>query len=103
MSIFTDNEAAEGMIASASRMTKRGFIIRRKGVYAMGAEHGFQLAMNLEGAFRITDQCLRKECFLVDDIIDSGWTFTIASAMLRKSDCTGVFPLALAQNTPGMG
>lgn len=66
-------------------------------------ENSYQQARNLDGAFRITNQCLSGECFLVDDMIDSGWTFTIASAQLRKAGCAAVYPLALAQNSPRMG
>lgn len=33
---------------------------------------------------------------LVDDIVDSGWTFTMAASMLRKAGSGEVWPLALA-------
>ena len=65
-------------------------------------ENNYQQAKNLDGAFTITDQCPAGECLLVDDIIDSGWTFTVASALLQKAGCTAVYPMALALNRPRM-
>lgn len=34
---------------------------------------------------------------LVDDIVDSGWTFAVAAWLLRKRGSGEVWPLALAQ------
>ncbi len=65
-------------------------------------ENSYQQVRNLDGVFNITDQCLKGECLLVDDMIDSGWTFTIASALLRQAGCSAVYPMALALNTPRM-
>ena len=39
---------------------------------------------------------------LVDDMVDSRWTFTVAAAVLRQAGCGAVFPLALALNSPRM-
>jgi ATP-dependent DNA helicase RecQ len=38
---------------------------------------------------------------LVDDVIDSGWTVTVISALLRKQGCEAVFPVALASTGSG--
>ena len=65
-------------------------------------ENSFQQVSNLDGVFAITDQCLDGECLLVDDMINSGWTFTVASALLRQASCTRVYPMALALNSPRM-
>ena len=65
-------------------------------------ENSYQQARNLDGVFNITDQCFKGKCLLVDDMIDSGWTFTIASALLRKAGCSAVYPMALALNSPRM-
>jgi ATP-dependent DNA helicase RecQ len=35
---------------------------------------------------------------LVDDVIDSGWTLTVAARMLRRAGAAAVLPFALAQN-----
>lgn len=68
-----------------------------------GMENSYHQAKNLDGAFRITDECRSGGCLLVDDMIDSGWTFTVASVLLRKAGCKAVYPLALAQNSPRIG
>ena len=65
-------------------------------------ENSYQQVRNLDGVFDITDQCLDEECLLIDDMIDSGWTFTVASALLRKAGCSAVYPMALALNSPRM-
>ncbi|MEW5941405.1 MAG: phosphoribosyltransferase family protein [Chloroflexota bacterium] len=36
---------------------------------------------------------------LVDDILDSGWTLTMAGWLLRSHGCGQVFPFTLAQAT----
>ena len=62
-------------------------------------ENSYHQAKNLDGVFTITDQCLDGECLLIDDMIDSGWTFTVASALLRQAGCSAVYPMALTLNT----
>ena len=63
-------------------------------------QNSFQQAKNLDGAFTINDACLTEECLLIDDMVDSRWTFTVASALLRQAGCTAVYPMALALNSP---
>ena len=66
-------------------------------------ENSFQQARNLDGVFAVDQTALcRGPCLLVDDMIDSGWTFTVAGALLRQAGCPAVFPLALALNSPRM-
>ena len=65
-------------------------------------ENSYHQAKNLDGVFTITDQCLDEECLLIDDMIDSGWTFTVASALLRQAGCSAVYPMALALNSQRM-
>jgi ATP-dependent DNA helicase RecQ len=62
--------------------------------------NSYQQAHNLDGAFDIDNaQIVRGAVFLVDDIVDSGWTFTVIAALLRRAGCDRVFPLALALNS----
>jgi ATP-dependent DNA helicase RecQ len=64
-------------------------------------ENSYQQVRNLDGAFTIN--LAPKEylpCLLVDDMIDSGWTFTVASALLCQAGCSAVYPMALALNSP---
>lgn len=62
--------------------------------------NSYQQVLNLKGVFAVQD-VLTGPCLLVDDIIDSGWTFTIAGASLRAKGCEAVYPLALAVNIAG--
>ena len=66
-------------------------------------ENSYQQVRNLDGVFRTN--LVSQEygpCLLVDDMVDSRWTFTVASAVLRQTGCTAVYPLALALNSPRM-
>jgi ATP-dependent DNA helicase RecQ len=66
-------------------------------------ENSFQQANNLDGAFNINleeQQC--DPCLLVDDMVDSRWTFTVVAALLRQKGCSAVYPMALALNSPRM-
>ena len=66
-------------------------------------ENSYQQVRNLDGAFSINlEPRVYPPCLLVDDMIDSGWTFTVASALLRKVGCAAVYPMALALNSPRM-
>jgi ATP-dependent DNA helicase RecQ len=38
----------------------------------------------------------REPVFLVDDMVDSRWTFTVLAALLRKAGSGPVYPVALA-------
>ena len=58
-------------------------------------ENRFHQCNNLDGAFRIKEKPLSSPVFLIDDIVDSGWTFTIATALLRQSGSGFVYPVAL--------
>ncbi|MFO7970473.1 MAG: RecQ family ATP-dependent DNA helicase [Desulfobacterales bacterium] len=66
-------------------------------------ENSYQQARNLDGAFNINlEPKDYQPCLLVDDMINSGWTFTVASALLRQVGCSAVYPMALALNSPRM-
>ena len=66
-------------------------------------QNSHQQVRNLDGVF-----CINLEpkeygpCLIVDDMVDSRWTLTVASALLRQVGCTAVYPLALALNSPRM-
>jgi len=66
-------------------------------------ENSFQQARNLDGTFHVNLEAKAySPCLLVDDMVDSRWTFTVASVLLRQSGCRAVYPLALALNSPRM-
>jgi ATP-dependent DNA helicase RecQ len=60
-------------------------------------ENSFQQAHNLDGAFVVDRRMVENgPVLLVDDVTDSGWTFTVLAALLRQAGCSAVIPLALA-------
>jgi ATP-dependent DNA helicase RecQ len=63
-------------------------------------ENSYQQAHNLENVFEIETREVRSEpVLLVDDMVDSRWTFTVVAAHLLESGSGPVFPLALAMTT----
>ena len=66
--------------------------------------NSFQQANNLDGAFAISPGRVRAgPVLLVDDMVDSRWTFTVLAALLRQHGSGPVFPAALAMTTSGGG
>lgn len=64
-------------------------------------QNSFLQAKNLDGVFEIQDaQLLEEPVLLVDDMVDSRWTFTVIAALLRRAGCPAVFPVALAMSSP---
>lgn len=63
-------------------------------------QNSFRQCKNLDGAFSIEEWMIREDpVFLVDDIVDSGWTYTIAAALLRRAGSGEVFPVALTSTS----
>ena len=60
-------------------------------------QNSFQQARNLEHAFAIDDSAVRTTAvLLIDDMVDSRWTFTALGYKLLRSGSGPVFPFALA-------
>lgn len=60
-------------------------------------ENRFYQCNNLDGAFVIdTELCYCDPVLLVDDAVDSAWTLTLASILLREAGVNAVVPFALA-------
>jgi len=61
-------------------------------------QNSAQQARNLAGAFAV-DPWPRviEPVLLVDDMVDSRWTFTLIAALLRAAGSGPVFPVALAE------
>lgn len=64
-------------------------------------ENSAQQAANVHGAFAVTEPVDPAPVLLVDDIVDSGWTFTVVAALLREAGSGHVHPVALADAQPG--
>jgi ATP-dependent DNA helicase RecQ len=63
-------------------------------------QNSAQQVANLDGAFAIAHDVVQPgPVILVDDMVDSRWTFTVGAWLLRKSGSGPVFPVALAQTT----
>jgi len=64
-------------------------------------ENRYHQCHNLDGAFAVEAAGFEIACpvLLVDDVFDSGWTMTIATALLRQAGSGPVYPYALAATT----
>lgn len=60
-------------------------------------ENSARQAANVWGSFAVKAKPSPAPVLLVDDIVDSGWTFTVAAWLLRKRGSGEVWPLALAR------
>lgn len=67
-------------------------------------QNSVQQEHNLDGAFQVdASQVGDGPVLLVDDIVDSGWTFTVLAAQLREAGIPAVHPFALASTAAGGG
>lgn len=63
-------------------------------------ENRYHQCHNLDGAFAVNPEPGTKGVvLLVDDVVDSAWTLTLASALLRQAGTAAVYPFALAKST----
>lgn len=63
--------------------------------------NSYKQAKNLDGVFEVDKAAmLAGPVLLLDDMVDSRWTFTVAGALFRLAECPAVVPLALALNSP---
>ena len=59
-------------------------------------------ARNVDGSLAVVDKdMLAGPVLLVDDMVDSRWTFTVAAWLLRSRGAGEVWPLALAEARGG--
>ena len=65
-------------------------------------ENSTQQCRNLDGVFALAgDAAVGRPVLLVDDVVDSGWTLTVAAALLRGCGSGPVFPMALTASGAG--
>lgn len=57
-------------------------------------------ARNVIGAFEVFKEPMPTSVLLIDDVVDSRWTLTVAAELLRKRGSGPVWPLALAMHSP---
>ncbi len=66
--------------------------------------NSFQQTQNLAGAFAVDAAGVRTEpVLLVDDMVDSRWTFTVLALLLRQAGSGPVYPFALADTSSADG
>lgn len=56
----------------------------------------FHQCRNLDGVFAVSESILSGPVLLIDDMIDSGWTMTVITALLRRMGSGPVYPLAIS-------
>ncbi|MEO1441021.1 MAG: RecQ family ATP-dependent DNA helicase [Chloroflexota bacterium] len=59
-------------------------------------QNSYQQVHNLIGTFEVAADIPETSVLLVDDMVDSKWTFTIVGALLSARGCSAVYPFALA-------
>jgi ATP-dependent DNA helicase RecQ len=59
--------------------------------------NSYQLLRNVAGSFAVDSPPPAQPVLLVDDIVDSRWTLTVAGAQLREAGSGPVFPFALTR------
>ena len=63
-------------------------------------QNRFHQCHNLDGAFTANSEPgTAGPVLLVDDVVDSAWTLTIATALLRQNGTSAVYPFALASTS----
>jgi ATP-dependent DNA helicase RecQ len=64
-------------------------------------QNSFYQCRNLDGAFSIDRQVPDGPVLLIDDVVDSGWTLTVAATLLRRAGSGPVWPVALTTSNIG--
>lgn len=63
-------------------------------------ENSYRRSENLDGAFAVDQtQVYSDPVFLLDDAVDSGWTFTVVTALLKRANAGKVYPIALTSTS----
>lgn len=62
----------------------------------------YSLYSNANESFAVKEVC-QENVLLVDDMVDSGWTFTVCGYKLREDGCGKVYPFALANSAGRSG
>lgn len=64
-------------------------------------QNRFHQCHNLDGVFAVADDIPNGPVLLVDDMVDSAWTLTVAAALLLQAGSGTVWPVALATTSAG--
>ncbi len=89
-------------LAAALKLPFKPLLIKTKdGSEQKLMENSVQQARNVDGSFELTERPPSEPVLLVDDMVDSRWTFTVTTWLLRSQGSGEVWPLALAQTGGG--
>jgi len=64
-----------------------------------GQQNSFHQCLNLDGAFELQQPVPEGAVYLIDDIVDSGWTLAVIAALLQQAGSGDVYPVALASSS----
>ena len=71
----------------------------RSNDFQKNQENTFHQAKNLDGVFEVDGEKINTlPVLIIDDIFDSGWTFTVCTALLKNAGVKKVYPLALSSS-----
>ncbi|MFT6905279.1 MAG: ATP-dependent DNA helicase RecQ [Oleiphilaceae bacterium] len=63
-------------------------------------DNSYRRSENLDGAFAVAPTTVYGDpVFLLDDAVDSGWTFTVVTALLKQASAGKVYPIALTSTS----
>lgn len=68
---------------------------KRKNLPQKSMENSDFRCRNLDGAFEVVSEIPEGPLLLIDDAVDSGWSFAVTAALLRKAGSGPVFPFAV--------
>jgi ATP-dependent DNA helicase RecQ len=93
-------------LGEVGRLPVLGQVTRRRDDERGGRGNSAQRLRSVWGSFEVDDALAESlgrldgaPVLLVDDVVDTGWTFTVVAALLRERGCGPVLPLALGQDT----
>lgn len=66
-----------------------------------GQQNRFHQCRNLDGVFSIVGAVPSGPVLLLDDVVDSAWTMTVAAVLLRQAGSGPVWPVALTTSSVG--
>jgi ATP-dependent DNA helicase RecQ len=66
-------------------------------------QNNFQQCKNAYDGFKVIGKCPEDPVLLIDDMVDSRWTFTVCGSLLKKAGSGDVYPFALASTSKSEG
>jgi ATP-dependent DNA helicase RecQ len=95
------NEAFAERLASLLALPYAACLTAARGETQSRMQNSAQQAANAKGRLGVDGRAVRDgPVLLVDDLVDSRWTLTVAGSLLREHGAGPVFPFALALATP---